>query len=206
MLSLSGLKQLQTDGIICCPVLTDRTDKWSVYINVQHDKSVWLLVWTLTDTLSPNRSTRSASGPSTKPHNDPTSSFFCGRRRKEVLSFSRCTSVRESPTQRGAGSRGRGWRWRNKRIGRQRRRPSSCRYPWSGWWPQLECRTARGLRWAPWSGPSFLPGRDVSTDFAESCDRRRKIPSYVKLHLTSRSLQTVRSFTTISFDVIWYII
>lgn len=122
-------------------------------MNVQHNKCIWPFVST-----SSNQST-SRTNP-----NNLTSSFLYGRQRKEVQSVSRSTSVRESLSQRGAGSHGRGWRWRNKHKGRQRRRPSSCRYPWSGWLPQLECRTAQGLRWARWSGPSFLPGREVSIE------------------------------------------
>lgn len=53
--------------------------------------------------------------------------------------------VRETLSRGAAGSRGRWWRWRSRCRGRQRRHPSSCRCPLSGWWPPRGCQIAAEL-------------------------------------------------------------
>lgn len=80
----------------------------------------------------------------------------CGKREARLKRSS--WSIRESLNQRAAGSRARWWRWRSKHRGRRTRHPSSCKCPWSGWWPQRGCRIEAGQRSAQWSGPSSLPG------------------------------------------------
>ena len=81
-----------------------------------------------------------------------------GRWKREARLKRSSWSIRESLSQRAAGSRARWWRWRSKHRGRRTRHPSSCRCPWSGWWPQRGCRKEAGQRSAQWSGPSSLPG------------------------------------------------
>ena len=56
-------------------------------------------------------------------------------------------------------SRERGWRWKSRRRDPRRRPPSSCRSPWSGWWPQQGCQTAAGQQSARWSRSSSPPAR-----------------------------------------------
>lgn len=83
--------------------------------------------------------------------------WVAGIEKGEVGLLRSSMSIRESLNQWAARSRVRGWRWRSKCRGQRRHHPSSCRCPWSGWWPRQGYRTATRQRSAQWFEPSSPP-------------------------------------------------